>query len=168
MVSREKAKLVQVSKSLTIFKGLGSFMVERKRLWLLVRGGILFVAFIQGLFFMNSMPGDFSKPVWSFFVKMTAMVGVVVTIGLSLQMARMDSGEKWLRPSWSISPFNVRQPLIVFDFASYFFLVMGVGCFVSGILHENLRWMWELPAAVGLGAFIGVRAVMFLYKNSFE
>lgn len=143
-------------------------MLERKQLWLAVRIGILVIAFVQGLFFMNTMPGDFSKPVWSFFVKMSAMVGVVVAIGLSLQMARMDSGEKWLRPSWFISPFNVRQPLIVFDFASYFFLAMGVGCFVSGIFHENLRWMWELPAAVGFGAFLGVQVVMFLYKNSFE
>lgn len=143
-------------------------MLERNHIWLVVRDALLGVAFVQGLLFMNTMPGDFSKPVWSFFIKMAAMVCVVVFIGVSLQMSRLDSGEKWLRPSWTISPFNVRQPLVVFDFASYFFIAMGGGCFVSGIFHENLRWLWELPTAVGLGAFIGVRAVIFFSKNSLE
>ncbi|WP_458365794.1 hypothetical protein [Burkholderia pseudomallei] len=42
---------------------------EGRVFWLLVRGALLGVAFIQDLIFINAMPGDFEKPVWSFFYK---------------------------------------------------------------------------------------------------
>jgi hypothetical protein len=142
-------------------------MVDRKYFCLAARIVILAAFFIQGIFLMNNMPGDFPKPPRFLFVMMIAIPCVAVFVGFSLQMSRLNPGGNWLKPSWFISPFNRRQPIIFFDFASYLSLAMGAGCFVAGWLHDNPQWQWEFPAFVGFGVLVGVRAVIYFNKNSF-
>lgn len=143
-------------------------MKDSHKLWFLLRIALLAVALIHGVYFTETISGDFSKPVWSFFFEMIGIVAVSVFCVTLFQLPRQASDVKWAKPSWFSNPFQFRQALSIFDLASYYFLVLGLGCFAIGLSHNPQNWAWELPLSIGLGALLGVRLVLLVFKDRFE
>lgn len=136
-----------------------------KRNWLMLRFAILIIAMFQARSFSNSLNGDFSNANWVTFFVLIGIVAFGVVFVLSLQAANPLAPSQWRRPSWFISPFALREPLLMFDFAAYYFLVLGTVSFVFGINANPRNWAWEIPLSVGIGAWIGVRFCVYTFRD---
>jgi hypothetical protein len=143
-------------------------MKGNRNLWLAVRIVLILLAFAQSNSFIDSFSGDFSKAAWPFFFELIAIAAISVFAIVSFLLPSKASGEKWLRPSWFINPLNIRQVLILFDFASYYLLSLGIGCLVFGLLRNPPNWVWEIPLSIGVGVFLGVHALLLFSKDRFE
>lgn len=143
-------------------------MKNSRKIWLTVRIVLILLAFAQSSSFIDSFSGDFSKAAWPFFFEIIGIAAISVFAITSFLLPNGASGEKWLRPSWFINPLNVRQVLILFDFASYYLLSLGLGCLVFGLLRNPPNWVWEIPLSIGVGVFLGVHTVLLFFKDRFE
>jgi hypothetical protein len=136
--------------------------------WLLLRIALLVAALIHSFYFLKTLPGDFSKPAWPFFFEMIGIVAVAVFGVTFFQLPKQTSDVRWVKPSWFSNPFRLRQAVAVFDIAAYYFLVLGLGCLTIGLSQTPTNWAWQLPLSIGLGAFLGVHAVLMVFKSRFE
>ena len=145
-----------------------SFIEKKSPFWVALRAIILLLGLMQSATFMRSMNGDFSKPSWSFPFVMAALVALGILFIFFIQTVNPRSISKWYRPSWFRNPFNYKQPLQIFDFAAFYFLSVGFGCLFFGLTRDPTSWVWELPIAIGCGAWLGVRLCVLVFADRFE
>ncbi|WP_281849292.1 hypothetical protein [Dyella sp. GSA-30] len=143
-------------------------MKGNEKIWLFLRIVLLVVALIHSVYFVKTLPGDFSRPFWPFFFEMIGIVAVSVFGVTFFQLPKQASDVRWAKPSWFANPFRLRQALPIFDLAAYYFLVLGLGCLAIGLSREPRNWALELPLSIGIGAFLGVRVVLMVFKDRFE
>lgn len=136
--------------------------------WFLFRIVSLVVAFVQGIYFSNSLTGDFSKPNWITFFVLIGFVAFGIFFVISIQVKNPFAPQRWHRPSWFANPFVIGQPLIAFDLAAYYFLVVGVVSACFGINSIPKNWAWEIPLAIGIGAWLGVKFVLSTFSDKFS
>ena len=88
----------------------------------------------------------------------TFAFGVVAMLFIiGLQAFNPRSAAEWAFPSWSASPFTMKQPLQLFHLAGYFFLGSGLG----GMLHVAFDRTLSVVeptvfASTGAGVLFGV------------
>jgi hypothetical protein len=125
--------------------------------WIAIRIATLVLAFFSAGPFIRSLPGDFSRPSWSFLAVMIVVVAVSVALLLGLQKVNPLSSALWKRPRWADSPFTWREPLAYMHFSALLFIALGLGCLLAGLMKSPRSWAWELPIGIGVGAWLGVR-----------
>jgi len=145
-----------------------NFMEKKSPLWAAIRVAFLLLGLLQAPAFLKSMSGDFSKPSWSFPFIMAALVAIGILFIFFIQTVNPRSVSTWYKPSWFRNPFSYRQPLQLFDLAAFYFLSVGVGCLFVGLTREPANWVWELPIAIGCGAWLGVRLSVLVFADRFE
>lgn len=143
-------------------------MKDNAKIWFLLRIALLVVALIHSVYFVKTLPGDFSRPTWPFFFEMVGIVAISVFCVTFFQLPKQESDVRWTKPSWFANPFRARQALSLFDLAAYYFVVLGLGCLVIGLSREPRNWAWELPMSIGIGALLGVHIVLMIFKGRFE
>jgi len=143
-------------------------MKDNTKIWLLLRIILLVASLDYSFYFIETLPGNFSKPAWPFFFEMIGIVAISVFCLTFFQLPKQTSGEKWIKPSWFANPFRLGQALSGFDLAAYCFLALGLGCLAIGLSREPKNWAWELPLSIGVGALLGVRAVLRVFSDRFE
>lgn len=136
-----------------------------KHIWLILRIAVLVAAMFQARSFVSHLNGDFSKANWVTFFVLIAVVALGVFFVISLQAANPFAPRQWRRPSWFSNPFVLGQPLVIFDFAAYYFLVLGVVSAILGTAVSPPNWAWEIPLSVGVGAWIGVRLCLAAFRE---
>jgi hypothetical protein len=71
------------------------------------------------------------------------------------------------KPFWNENPYNVKNPLVFFDFCSVFFLLAGVSRLLSvWIYHHSLDFGGPLLLAAGLGVRTGISLSLKLSKET--
>ena len=136
------------------------------RRWLFVRLGLCLVGLVQPAFIMDSLPDDFSKPSWTFFVAMWAAtcIGIMVIVGFQKLNPRMDT--PWESPSWIRCPFVLKQPLQFFHLGAWYFISVGIGSLIVGLSRTPTNGFWELPLSCGAGVGTGVWLLSRLKKTT--
>lgn len=140
-------------------------MDRSRRNWLIIRIAILIVAMVQAQSFSSSLNGDFSKANWTTFFVLIGFVAFGILFVISIQAKNPFAPSHWHRPSWFSNPFAFRQPLVTFDMAAYYFLVLGVVSAIFGVKSNPQSWAWEIPLSVGIGAWIGVRLCLAVFSE---
>ncbi|MDA8093980.1 MAG: hypothetical protein M0T84_08730 [Betaproteobacteria bacterium] len=141
---------------------------EKKRGWLFFRIAVLLIAVFQAKSFPGKLGGDFTRANWTTFFVLICVVAFGVLFVTSLQRSNPWSPQQWRRPSWFSSPFSFGQPLLIFDFAAYYFLVLGGLSLVLEVTSTPKTWAWELPLSVGIGAWLGVRICISVFREKFQ
>jgi hypothetical protein len=91
-------------------------------------------------------------------------IGLLAVLGF--QVANPRSAVVWRRPSWSINPFNFREPLQFFHLAAYVCLIQGLVGLTRLTLSSTPFYVEVLvPLAMGAGAFIGLHGAMLLFRS---
>jgi hypothetical protein len=136
------------------------------RRWLFARLGLCLVGVIQSPFLMDSMPDDFSKSSWPFFVEMWAMVsvGILIVVGFQKINPKMDT--PWEAPSWTRCPFVLKQPLQFFHFGAWYLMSAEIGSLIFGLSKTPTNWFWELPLSSGAGMWTGVWILNRFQRNT--
>ena len=132
-------------------------MQAKTRVWLIVRIGLVVasavVPWIQGV----PQDPDYVHPAPYYFPLMLAAITV---LGISFVLAMNGLNGKrdaWSRPSWLRCPFRADQPLDFFHFAAWCMISYAAGCFISSLGADSPNWFWEIPLAVGVGMWLGIR-----------
>jgi hypothetical protein len=126
------------------------------RRWLFARLGLCLVGLVQPAFALDSLPDNFSKPSWLFFVEVWAMttVAILFVVGFQKINPRMDI--PWESPSWTRCPFVLKHPLQFFHLGAWYFMSVGIGSLIFGLMKTPTNWFWELPMSSGAGVWTGV------------
>ena len=140
----------------------------KKRGWLFFRIAVLIMAALLARSFPRQMGGDFTRPNWVTFFVLIGFAAFGVCFVTSLQRSNPWSPDQWRRPSWLSSPFSFGQPLLIFDLAAYCFLVLGTTSLVLEIISTPRIWAWELPLSIGIGAWLGVRLCISMFREKFD
>lgn len=137
-------------------------------LWLGVRIVVLLVGLLQSPFFAKSLRGDFSKPSWTFALEMVFFVCLGIFLIIFIQSSNSRSSPVWIKPSWFVNPLNYKQPIQIFHMGAFYFLAVGAGCFFLGVYRTEISWLWELPASVGFGMWLGVKISTKIFRSKFN
>jgi len=91
-------------------------------------------------------------------IALLALVGLQAVIPMS--------APSWRQPSWSVNPFQVREPLQFFHLGSFFFMAGGL----IGIATLPFRGLAAAPLAIslvsiGVGLWVGVQLCMMVYRK---
>lgn len=94
-------------------------------------------------------------------------IGLVLI--LAIQVVNPRSAKAWRRPSWSINPFNFREPLQFFHAVAYVCLAQGLVTLVR-VAALSIPFYVEalVPLVMAVGIFIGLQAVMLLFRSKLE
>jgi uncharacterized membrane protein YfcA len=88
---------------------------------------------------------------------------------LGIQSFNKWSAEIWLKPSWLINPFSLKQPAQIFHFGAWF-------CIISGSITSLLTW-YKSPEYIldsfialffGFGLLVGIHVSRQLFKRKYE
>lgn len=133
--------------------------------WTFIRIALLVIAAVFAPFTLSRVNGDFSHPSILFFLGMTGfgIFSVIFSIGIQYKNPRMN--ESWIKPSFSDNPFKNKQPLQVFNISAELFMALGIGGVFWGMFSQPVTYVWEIPLALGIGIWIGVRMCISLYKD---
>lgn len=137
-------------------------------LWFGVRVIVLLLGLLQAQYFMTSLSGDYSKPSWKFAIVMTCAVTFGMLFIFFIQSSNPQAAPRWYKPSWFRNPFDYKQPLQLFHLGAFYFLMTGAGCFLLGISHSEVKWLWELPAVIGCSFWLGVRLCVIVFRDKFQ
>jgi len=117
--------------------------------------------------FYGTMHAEFAgeRPTWSFVITILGFCALGIPLVLSMQFVNRFSGSKWLRPSWSSSPLDLRQPLQSFHYGGWLFIALGlsVAAYTAWIGSNNLLFVF--PLLIGTGTLIGVRLSMLMFRS---
>ena len=117
---------------------------------------------------LSGAPPGFDKGSWSFpwLIAGFSLFAVVMLVGM--QAINPWSEGRWMRPTLYANPLRFVAPLQTFYMGALCAMAAGVGYFVLGIFDAAVRWFWELPLSVGVGAWLGVRLCVWGFPNRFE
>jgi hypothetical protein len=138
--------------------------------WLGLRISLILIALAQSKFFLSSMDGDFSTYSLAFPLIMSSLctIGVLFILRIQASSSYFRGGERWLKPSWRLNPFDFRQPLQFFHAAAFYSLSLALGCAVFGLSRTPPSWAWELPISTGLGLWFGVRLYPYNFRKKID
>ncbi len=136
--------------------------------WFLVRAALVLAAGVAALFVPLGTPAA-SGIGWQGVLVVLVVSPFALTLVLSIQVVNPGSAATWQRPSWLLNPFSLRQPLQFFHFAGHFCLAQGVGTLLH-FAFSTTPFSYELlaPAAMGIGALMGVRLTMVVFSGKVE
>ena len=170
-VRRRRNRFSNTSNSIFLRVGLTTMKdraTDKNHGWLLFRVAVLMIAVFQARSWPRSIGGNFSKPNWVTCFILIGFAAFGILFVAFTQRLNPWSSDKWRRPSWFSSPFAFGQPLLIFDLAAYYFLVLGTASFVLEMISIPRTWAWGLPLSVGIGAWLGVRLCISVFKDKFE
>ncbi len=115
-----------------------------------------------------SHPDFFHPAPVTFVLEIVGIVAAGLIFVLSFSSRSMLSSELWKRPSWYLSPFDRKQPIVFFDFASYCVASYGLGGAVVSTFGPRPNWSWEIPVSAGIGVWLGVRLSLLVFRGRME
>lgn len=136
--------------------------------WSLVRVGLVLFVAVSNLFVPLEPQ---AKPPTSWLA--LAVIFVFCPLGLlfvfAIQAINPWSSKVWRRPSWSLNPFNFREPLQFFHLAAYVCLAQGVVT-VARVAYSSTPFYVEalLPLMMGLGTLAGVNIALVVFRSKVE
>jgi len=129
----------------------------------------MLLSFVSAFFFVIPPHPDFLHPAPFYFpFAIIAFLALGVLYVISIPATLKHVSEKWQRPSWFLTPFNPKQPLVFFDFGAFGLMFYGLGCAVIGLSSAPTNWAWEIPVSGGCGVWLGVRLGMLVHRNRLE
>lgn len=119
---------------------------------------VLFLLALPNLFWgPPQQPIEIS--IFSFFPLVFA---VFVIPFLSFVNSKM-SGQPSIKPSWNDNPFNTKKRLSFFQFAAYFFVVIGLSMIIgTAIRSQGFNSFGLMSFNFGIGILIGTRLTITL------
>lgn len=147
---------------------MGGHGREKANGWLLFRVVVLAIAIFQARGWPESVGGNFTRLNWATFFILIGFTAFGVVFVAFVQRSNPWSPTRWRKPSWFASPFVFGQPVLIFDLAAYYFLVLGVASFAWEMTSTPRVWAWGLPLSVGIGAWLGVRLCRSLLRERFD
>lgn len=65
-------------------------------------------------------------------------------------------------PSWNTNPLSIKQPIVLFDFMSYFFIVVGISLIIGSFIHfQSFHFFGLISLNFGIGIKIGLRLLLY-------
>ena len=94
---------------------------------------------------------------------------IALPLVLSLQVANPRTRAKLRRPSWSLNPFDLKEPLQHVHLETFEFLAIGFGA----LLAFPFRGFSAVSLAIGLTLFsvsvwVGIRLCMVIFRKKME
>jgi hypothetical protein len=98
-----------------------------------------------------------------------AFCPIAMVIVFGIQRVNPRSAKVWHRPSWATNPFNFRDPVQFFYLGAILSAAQGL-IIVLRIVVTSFPFYVEalVPLAMGLGAWVGVKAIVVVYRSKFE
>ena len=93
---------------------------------------------------------------------------IAMVIVFGIQRVNPHSAKVWCRPSWTTNPFNFRDPVQFFHLAALVSIAQGL-IVITRVWITSYPFYAEalVPLAMGLGAWVGVKVVMVVYRSKF-
>lgn len=136
--------------------------------WSYVRIGLILVSVIAA-FFAPLEPQAVPPNGWGALLAIFIFCPIGIVIVLGMQAANPMSARVWRRPSWSLNPFNFREPLLLFHLGAYMFLADGIVMLMrTAISAESFYVESLMPLVMAIGVFLGLQAVMLLFSSKME
>lgn len=137
-------------------------------IWLYVRIGLILISVIAA-FFAPLEPQAVPPIGWGALLAIFIFCPIGIVIVLGMQVANPMSAKVWRRPSWSLNPFNIREPLLFFHLGAYMFLADGMVMLMRTATSAEPFYVESLiPLVMAMGVFLGLQAVMLLFSSKME
>ena len=113
-------------------------------------------------------PGSVDAQVAFYFIALI-FGPIALPLVLSLQVDNPLTRDKWRKPSWSLNPFDLKDPFQTVHLGAFEFLAMGFGA----LLAFPFRGFSAASLAIGLtllGAsiWVGTRLCMVIFRKKIE
>ena len=128
---------------------------------------ILFAGFAS--FFVPLGPQAVPPIDWGALLAIFVFCPIALILVLGFQVISPRSAKVWQRPSWSLNPFNFREPLQFFHVGAYVCLAQGLVTVVR-VAASSVPFYVEalVPLVMAGGIFIGLQVVMLLFSSKVE
>jgi hypothetical protein len=136
--------------------------------WTYVRGAIVAASFLGGVSGTpRAIEVGFSLLQVAAAVFSFGVVGMLFVIGIQAFNSRSDA--VWSYPSWSLTPFSLRQPLQLFHLGGYFMLAAGFGGLLrSAVTHDSPLVEPIVLAFWGAGMLTGIWCCTRLFSHKLQ
>ena len=133
--------------------------------WLYVRIALVLTSGI-GTLFAPVGPRAVPPIGWEALLAIFVFCPVALTLVLGLQVLNPRSAKNWRRPSWSINPFNFREPIQFFHLGAYVCLAQGVAIIIR-LATSSVPFYVEalVPLVMACGVLVGLQVVMFVFRS---
>lgn len=87
------------------------------------------------------------------------LIPVIFTLLTTIVLFASNVGNRPIitRPLWNESPWNLKRPLALFDFLSFFFLIAGLGTIIGTLIrHQSLSNIGMAFLYFGIGIQFGI------------
>jgi hypothetical protein len=114
------------------------------------------------------VPEPAASPEIGWFALLAIFAGgtVALVAVLSFQAANRHSAPMWRRPSWTLNPFDFREPLQFFHLVAYVCLAQGLGALVRFAVSSTHFFVELLvPFAMAGAAFAALSITMALFSS---
>ena len=137
--------------------------------WVWVRVALVAAGGLSGLTFTSAETAASSNLGWSACPVLLLACPIMILFVVGLQAANPLSAPVWRRPSWSLNPFQPREPLQFFHLGAFHFMAGGV----VGLVAAIFRGPAVVPLAVslisvGCGVWLGVRLCMVVFRRKMQ
>jgi len=136
--------------------------------WSFVRVGlVLFVAVAS--FFVPLQPQAEPPITWLALAAIFVFCPLGLLFVLGIQTINPWSAKVWRRPSWTLNPFNFREPLQFFHLGAYVCLTQGVVT-LARVAYSTIPFYVEalLPLVMGLGILVGVQIATAVFRSKVQ
>ena len=134
-------------------------------LWSYVRLAVVIFAAV-GACFVHLGPRAAPPLGWEALAVIFGACFLGLPVVLAIQVVNPWSAQTWRRPSWSVNPFNFRDPLQFFHLGAYGCLAQGLVIFVRVQLSSTAFYVESLvPLAMGVGILLGIRMVEIVFSS---
>ena len=108
------------------------------------------------------------SPAWYVPIMTFIFCPIAIIVVFGVQRVNPRSAKVWHPPSWTMNPFNFRDPIQFFHFGAIITIAQGVVVLARVSLTSRPFYVEALvPLAMGLGVWIGVRLVETVYRSKF-
>lgn len=137
-------------------------------IWLNVRIGLILIS-VFAAFFAPLEPQAVPPIGWEALLAIFIFCPIGIVIVLGMQVANPMSAKVWRRPSWSLNPFNFREPLLFFHLGAYMFLADGIVMLMrTAIAAEPFNAESLILLVMAIGVFLGLHVAMLLFSSKME
>jgi hypothetical protein len=137
--------------------------------WVWVRIALVVAGGISGLSFTSAETAASSNLGWSACPILLLACPIMILFVVGLQAVNRRSAPVWRRPSWSLNPFQPKEPLQFFHLGAFHFIAGGM----VGLAAALFRGPTGVPLAVsliaiGCGTWLGVRLCMVVFRRKMQ
>ena len=134
--------------------------------WLLAR--IALLAFVAISSFFVPLGQQASPPLsWQALGVIFVFCPVALVIVLGLQTLNPRSAGLWHKPSWSLNPFNFKEPVQFFHLGAYVFIIQGTVTLARATASQAISIEVLVPLAMGMGILVGLEVCRKLFRSKF-